>query len=175
MDEASQYPQLIMDSLRRIVQTLRRSSSYCEQLTGMTGATIFVLKQIQEKEGLSLNELAARTFTHQSTMSGVVNRLESKGLVQRNKSADDARRLEIHLSAAGKAALVPGCATAQEALIHAIAALPDETMAHLAHGLSQLIQTANLSDQPVVMFFDDGRSPTALPKTTPHKIPETPK
>ncbi len=160
MDDSSRHAQLIMDSLRRIVQELRRSTSRCEQLTGLTGAQVFVLKQIRSKNGLSLNELAALTFTHQSTMSEVVCRLESKGLVLRNKSPDDARRLEIHLSAKGETVLASGYLTAQENLSRAIASLPPETVIHLARGLDQLIHMADLSDRPAVMFFDDDRSDT---------------
>ena len=160
MDQSSRHAQLIMDSLRRIVQELRRSTSRCEQVTGLTGAQVFVLKQIRSKNGLSLNELAGLTFTHQSTMSEMVCRLESKGLVLRNKSPGDARRLEIHLSAQGEAVLASEYLTAQENLTHALASLPPETLIHLAEGLDQLIQMADLSDQPAVMFFDDDRGVT---------------
>jgi len=158
MDDSSLHTRLIMDSLRRIVQELRRSTSHCERLTGLTGAQVFVLKQIRSKKGLSLNELATLTFTHQSTMSEVVGRLERRGYVLRNKSPEDARRLEIHLSAEGEAVLAAGYLTAQENLTRAIAALPNETRTRLAQGLDQLIRMADLSDQLPAMFFDDNRS-----------------
>jgi len=167
MNDSIRYAQLIMDSLRRIVQELRRSTSHCEQIMGLTGAQVFVLKEIRSKNGLSLNELAALTFTHQSTMSEMVCRLETKGLVLRNKSSGDARRLEIHLSAEGETVLASNYPTAQENLTRAIASLPPETVIHLAQGLDQLIRMADLSDQPAVMFFDDVRSVT--PSGAPRK------
>jgi DNA-binding MarR family transcriptional regulator len=142
------------------VQALRRSSLSFEKLTGLTGAQVFVLRQIQSKNGLSLNELAGLTFMHQSTMSEVVSRLERMGLVVRNKSTEDARRLEIRLSPEGDAVLVSGYSTAQENLIRAIAALPRKTAAHLAEGLDQLIKTAGLSDQPAVLFLDEAEGST---------------
>lgn len=157
MNRTARDAHMIMDSLRSIVQTLRRSSSACEKLTGLTGAQVFVLQQIQSKNGLSLNELAALTFTHQSTMSEVVGRLEGKGLVLRNKSAEDARRLEIHLTGEGAVVLSSRDSTAQEKLIRAIGELPAETVTHLAQGLDQLIRVAGLSDQPPAMFFDDDK------------------
>jgi DNA-binding MarR family transcriptional regulator len=160
MDLESPHAQLIMDSLRRIVQALRRSSLSLEKLTGLTGAQVFVLRQIQSKSGLSLNELAGLTFTHQSTMSEVVSRLERMGLVVRSKSADDARRLEIRLTVEGQAVVVAGNLPAQENLIRAIAALPRKTAAHLAEGLDLLIKTAGLSDQPAVLFFDEAEGST---------------
>jgi DNA-binding MarR family transcriptional regulator len=152
---AHSVPRSIMDSFRRIVQALRKSSSLCEQATGLTGAQTFVLKQIAAHDGLSLNELAALTFTHQSPMAEVVRRLEGKRLVTRGKSPDDGRRLELRLGPAGRAALAPAATTAQENLVRAIATLPPETAAQLAQGLERLIAAAGLSDHPPVMFFED--------------------
>lgn len=145
----------IMDSLRRIVQAIRKSSSYCQQATGLTGAQSFVLGQIGAQAGLSLNELAGRTATHQSTMSEVVRRLEGKGLVTRIKSPDDGRRLELYLTPQGHSLLFGAPPTAQARLVQAIAALPPETADHLAVGLERLIAAAGLSGNPPVMFFED--------------------
>src|SRR5262245_64858968 len=71
----------VLDSLRRIVQTLRESSRRAEQRLGISGAQLFVLEQLASGPSHSLNDLAARTFTHQSSVSTVVARLVEEGLV----------------------------------------------------------------------------------------------
>src|SRR4051812_38186382 len=98
MPESLDNTQIIMDSLRRIVQFVRRTSNQCEQFSELTGAQFFVLKNIKGKKNVSINELAVLTYTHQSTVSEVVGRLEIMGLVVRNKSAKDARRVELTLT-----------------------------------------------------------------------------
>ena len=79
-------PQIVMDSLRRIVQALRESTRQSERLSGPTPAQLLVLKRIEEQDGLSVNELAALTFTHQSTVSEIVGRLETRGLLRRERA-----------------------------------------------------------------------------------------
>ncbi len=154
MTPPSAHAQRILDSLRRIVQALRQSSAQAER-SGLTGAQAFILKQIQANPGLSVNDLAALTCTHQSTMSEVAGRLEGRGLIVRRKSEKDGRRLELSLSPDGEAALGSGFETAQERLLGAIANLPEPATAQLAEGLTALIEAAGLTGPPPALFLDE--------------------
>ena len=72
-----------MNAIRSIVRALRVSSRMIESKMGMSGAQLFVLQQLAEKPAHSLNELAERTATHQSSVSVVVRRLVDHGYVAR--------------------------------------------------------------------------------------------
>ena len=77
-----------IESIRRILHALRASARRAESLPGgVTGAQLFVLQTLADGPVRSLNELAARTFTHQSTVSVVVRRLVERGLVIRRRSS----------------------------------------------------------------------------------------
>ena len=96
----------MLDAVRRIVQTLRESSRAAEKAVGLSGAQLFVLQTLAEAPGLSLNELAARTHTHQSSVSTVVvaaGRARA-GAARRRRPATRAA-LELRLSAAGAPAV----------------------------------------------------------------------
>src|SRR5438046_715948 len=84
----------VLDAIRRIVQALRESSRLAEATAGLSGAQLFVLRTVAESPGLSLNDLAERTRTHQSSVSVVVTRLAHEGLVQKGAARGDARRVE---------------------------------------------------------------------------------
>src|SRR5258706_11797595 len=73
----------VMDGVRRLVQVLRESSRAARRRVGLSAAQLFVLHRLADAPALSLNELAARTFTHQSTVSVVVSRLVEQGLGSR--------------------------------------------------------------------------------------------
>ena len=152
-------PQIVMDSLRRIVQALRQSATHSEQATGLTAAQLLVLKRIQAHEGLSVNELAAATFTHQSTVSEIVTRLETRGLIRRVRAAADGRRVELYLTEAGQAVLTASPVSAHEKLMQAVATLPPPTLEKLAGGLNALIEAAHLNEQPARFFFEDKSTP----------------
>ena len=78
---SSRHPH-VLDAMRRIVQALRESSRWAERHVGLSGAQLFVLQTLAETPGLSVNELAERTHTHQSSVSVVVSRLAAR-LVER--------------------------------------------------------------------------------------------
>jgi hypothetical protein len=88
----------VLDGVRRIVQSLRESSRWAEKYLGMTGAQLFVLQELDEAPAQSLNDLAARTHTHQSSVSTIVARLVDQGFVTRTRSSRDGRTIELHLS-----------------------------------------------------------------------------
>src|SRR5262249_41146721 len=91
-----------LDSIRRIVRWLRVASRAAERDVGLTAALLFVLSRLASGPAPSLNELAERTLTHQSSASVVVSRLVAAGYVRRTRSELDGRRQELHLTARGR-------------------------------------------------------------------------
>jgi len=145
----------VLDSLRRIVRSLRESSRAAEADLGVSGAQLFVVRALAEAPALSLNELAARTHTHQSTVSMVVKRLVARRLVARSISARDGRRLVLRLTARGRALLARAPLAAQDALIAGLAALASRDRRALAAGLQRLVEAMRLHDAEPAMFFEE--------------------
>ena len=144
-----------LDSLRRIVQTLRESSRRAEQQLGISGAQLFVLEQLADTPAQSLNELAAGTFTHQSSVSTVVSRLVERGLVTRAPSAEDGRRMEIAISDRGRGVLQKAPRTAQTSMQEALRRMDPAQVRALADGLQALVREGGFAEQPVPMFFEE--------------------
>src|SRR3954465_15186110 len=94
-----------LDAFRRIVQMLRTGSGEAERRLGLSSAQLFALQRLAASPGASVNELAARTFTHQSSVSVVVQHLVERGLVAKGPGKDDRRRVQLAVTAAGKALL----------------------------------------------------------------------
>ena len=53
-------------------------------------------------EGLSQTELGRQLITHRSNVTGLVDRLEKRGLVKRKESAGDRRAYRVVLTASGR-------------------------------------------------------------------------
>src|SRR4051812_49700043 len=90
-----------MDAVRAIVRALRINTREIELKIGISLAQLFVLQQVAERPAESLNDLADRTATHQSSVSVVVRRLVDRGLVSRRSSPVDKRRGQIAATPAG--------------------------------------------------------------------------
>jgi DNA-binding MarR family transcriptional regulator len=155
----------ILDSIRRIFRALRISSRSVERDLGISSAQLYVLQKLKDENGISLNELAARTLTHQSSVSVVVSKLVDQGLVQRKKAASDERCLEISITEAGLALLKKAPEPYQERLIRAIENLGPARRAQLAEGLKSIVEMTEIESGPAPLFFEDNK-----PKRGKHHV-----
>jgi MarR family transcriptional regulator, organic hydroperoxide resistance regulator len=81
---------------------------------GLTYPQYLVMLVLWEGDGLMVSELGQRLSLDSGTLTPLLKRLESAGLVSRLRDAADERRVHIHLTAAGRrlksrAAKVPAC------------------------------------------------------------------
>ncbi len=144
----------VLDSIRRIVRALRESSRNTERSVGLGAAQLFVLQRLAGAPPLSINELADRTLTHQSSVSVVVSRLVRAGLVARTRAAADGRRVEITLTPAGRALLARAPTAAQDRLIGALGLLGVAARKDLASHLGRLVEAMALPLHHPPMFFE---------------------
>lgn len=154
----SPHAREVLDAIRRIVQALRESSRAAEKHVGLSSAQLFVLHALEEAPGLSLNDLAERTRTHQSSVSAVVARLTRARLVERGTASGDARRAEVRLSSRGSSRLRRAPRTAQERLVQAVDALPRTDSSRLAALLRRLVDEMGLETRrPAAMFHEPAK------------------
>lgn len=70
---------------------------------GLTHPQYLVMLALWERAPRTLNDLAIDLALEPATASPLVKRLEAEGLIARQRSSEDERRLEITLTAAGAA------------------------------------------------------------------------
>jgi MarR family transcriptional regulator, lower aerobic nicotinate degradation pathway regulator len=145
----------VMDSLRRIVRGLRLSARDAERSAGISGAQLFVLQTLAQDRASSLNDLADRTLTDQSSVSVVVKRLADRKLVARKAAAEDGRRIELSLTAAGRRLLSRCPEPTQARLVTSLRRLDPQELAGLRAGLVALVREMDLADSAARMLFDD--------------------
>jgi DNA-binding MarR family transcriptional regulator len=144
----------VFNSLRRLVHSLHNASRETERRLGVTGAQLFVLTQLRATPSLSINALAERTMTHQSTVSVVVRRLVRRKLVKKIRAADDARRVELTLTAAGHTLLRRAPEPVQVQLARAIEAFDVADRRALAIALRQLVRAVGADGEATPMLFE---------------------
>ncbi|HEY8516118.1 MAG TPA: MarR family transcriptional regulator [Candidatus Binatia bacterium] len=147
----------ILEALRRIVRELRLTARVAERKHGVSAAQLFVLHVLAHEGEMSVNELAERTFTDQSSVSVVVTRLAEAGLVVRRRAQDDRRRAEIALTPRGRALVrrVPA-EPAQARVVAALERMPAREREALGRGLEALVREMGIADGAAEMFFEDG-------------------
>ena len=81
---------------------------------GLTYPQYLAMLVLWEEDGLTVSALGERLFLDSGTLTPLLKRLESSGLIARVRDVEDERRVHITLTAAGrklktKAAKIPGC------------------------------------------------------------------
>ena len=84
---------------------------------GLTYPQYLVMLVLWEGDGLMVSELGQRLSLDSGTLTPLLKRLETGGLISRMRAVEDERRVHIHLTAAGRklktrAAKVPACVLA---------------------------------------------------------------
>jgi len=145
----------VLNALRRLVRGLHRSSRVTEQRWKVSAAQLLVLDRLAEKSALSVNELAERTFTHQSTVSVVAARLVRRGLVRREQDPDDARRTRLSLTAAGRTLRDRATSAATVQIVAALEEMPTNRLRVVHDSLGRLVKAIGVESEPALMFFED--------------------
>jgi MarR family transcriptional regulator, lower aerobic nicotinate degradation pathway regulator len=144
-----------MNAIRSIVRALRLNTRSIEGKLGISLAQLFVLQQLADRPSESLNELAERTATHQSSVSVVVRRLVDRGLVTRDASPTDRRRVQIALTPAGQSMLGGAPPTIQSDLMHGMSRMAPEQRAILAELLETWVLASGIDLAAPPMMFED--------------------
>lgn len=145
----------VLDDLRHVLKMLRDASRISEQRFGISGAQLFVLQSLAQEPSLSINALAARTFTHQSSVSVVVAKLVKMRLVSRARSKEDARSVVLNVTKTGAALLQEAPAPAQQKLLEALHLLTPSHRKVLRLSLRALVEKMGLPASHPPMFFED--------------------
>lgn len=87
--------------VRRAKRLLRREFESALECYGLTHVQFRVLRSLWEQDGLSIGELGRSQCLDAATITGLVDRLEAKGLVRRCRGADDRRAVQVFLTEQG--------------------------------------------------------------------------
>lgn len=84
------------------------------QELGLTYPQYLAMLVLWEKDGLMVSELGDKLFLDSGTLTPLLKRMESSGLITRIRAVEDERRVHITLTAKGRelktqAAAIPGC------------------------------------------------------------------
>ena len=88
--------------LAECLQGFERFSSETARQCGLTHAQFDIIATLGNTPGMTYKELGEKTLITKGTLTGVIERLEQKGLVLRERSCDDKRSFFVRLTPEGE-------------------------------------------------------------------------
>ena len=148
----------VLQALRRIIRAVDIYSRNINARFGVTVPQIICLHSLQSRERMTLSELAGQMNLSTSTVNGIVDRLELKGLIQRQRSRQDRRKVYVELLEPGRQLIRSAPPLLQGRLSQALPRLSGSEQAAIASALErvvELMEVEHLDASPNLMPHAD--------------------
>jgi DNA-binding MarR family transcriptional regulator len=145
----------VMQNLRRMVKALQIYAASVEREYGITGPQLWALWELGRSGPLNLKELAERMYLGGSTVVGVLDRLEARGLAERLQDAEDRRRISIRLTPEGAKLLATAPHPAHGQLLHALQDMSGTLVGELREATDILVHAMEADDLEARFFFSE--------------------
>ncbi|RKH24277.1 MarR family winged helix-turn-helix transcriptional regulator, partial [Corallococcus sicarius] len=141
----SRVPQLgdvleFMRLLWAVDHGLQSTSKRMESTLGLTGPQRLVIRLVGRFPGITAGTLAQILHVHPSTLTGVLKRLEKRGLLERKSDPLDGRKALFALTDSGRALDVPSEGTVESAVQRVLARMPRDRIVFTQEVLTALAE-----------------------------------
>ncbi len=146
-------------ALRRILRATELYERTLARAAGLTSAQLRVLQIVAEQRhgGATPTALAGRMGVSQATVTTLVDKLVSHGMVTRIRSDTDRRQTHVVITEAGRAAIETAPDALQQRFVQAFEGLEDWEQAQLVSSLERvagMLDAAGLDASPVLTLGD---------------------
>lgn len=166
---AGSYELRIMQSLRRIIRAIETHSQTLNQQHQVTGPQLACLLAVSAQGALTTTKLAQTVFLSPSTVVGIVDRLEEKGLVHRERGRADRRQVLITLTETGVLLAKSAPSPLQQTLAAGLKQLPELEQVSITLALEKVVELMNARGIDAAPVLETG--PIAPPATDRRRKP----
>jgi DNA-binding MarR family transcriptional regulator len=138
----------IIDNIRRVFKVVNEQSKKAERVTGITGPQLWAIKVIGDSSPIRVSDLSSRMHLHPATVVGILDRLESRGLVERTRSRDDRRVVKVELTGDGKRIVKKAPRVAQGLLVAGLEELSVKKLQEISSALEELVHILGAQEIP---------------------------
>lgn len=128
----------ILQSIRRIAQCIGQHSKRLSSTHNITAPQLVALMAIAQLGQVTLRAIGRAIQLSPSTVVGIVDRLEEKGLVRRERDTKDRRNVFVSVTVAGQLVVANAPSALPEGFSVALGALPEPDRQTLMVALEQL-------------------------------------
>jgi DNA-binding MarR family transcriptional regulator len=155
----------VLRSLRKLNRAMDLHSRRLVQKYGLTGPQLLILQELASLGEVSSGELAESISLSGATVTGILDRLEKRGLVARRRSEEDKRRVLVRTTSRCERMLEPAPPLLQESFVRQYENLQPWEQAMILSSLQRLVtmmeaaplETAHMLEEEPVLGESSGR------------------
>lgn len=148
----------VLIALRQVIRATDMHSKKLAKTTGLTAPQILLLKSIHDRENdsVTIGEIAKDISLSQATVTTILDRLEKRELLFRERSATDKRKVHARLTDQGKRVLSDAPMPLQDQLAEAFNGLQDWEQAMILASLQRVAKMMNANSIDASPVLDLG-------------------
>lgn len=144
------YTKEIIFSIRRLMQAGELYTKELNKVYNISSAQLNCLLILHESGSLSPSQIAKLVLVNSSTVTGIIDRLEAKGLVRRLRISKDRRKVTVELTENGKALAQNAPPQIQQKIFDGLSKLSQVEIKNISHTLLKLTDMLDVQDLEVV-------------------------
>jgi len=155
----------VMIALRKIIQAIDTNSKQLVKRVGLTGPQLVILQEITRMGEVTAGEIAQAVSLSQATVTGILERMENRGLLVRRRSERDKRRIMVRITRNGQQVLDDAPPLMQEAFVDRFSDLQEWEQTMILSALQRLVSIMDAKAIQAAPFL--ATSPIDNPVTKP--------
>ena len=140
------YDETILSSLRRITRAIDLHSRKLASEYKLTAPQLVCLRQLYNDGPLTPSRMAREVSLSQATVTGILDRLERSGLVERRRDQKDRRQISIYITSKGNELVQRAPLPLQERFAGRLAKLDEQDQALIDKTLKEIVEMMEAAD-----------------------------
>lgn len=162
MDKADE----VLVALRRVMRATDLHSKQLVKQVGLTAPQLLIMQTLHQEGSMTAGELADRVSLSQATVTTILDRLQTRNLIDRERSEQDRRRVFVLLTKEGGEKIQNAPRPLQEHFVRQFGDLKDWEQAQIISALQRIAHMMDAQHIDAAPLLDSGelsQSPSASP------------
>jgi DNA-binding MarR family transcriptional regulator len=146
----------VLIAVRRVIRATDLQSKHLVKTTGLTTPQLLILQTIQQSQDLNIGQIARKISLSQATVTTIIDRLESRGLISRTRSNSDRRKVHLSLTSAGSETLDNAPPALQDQFIKQFSELKEWEQHMITAALQRVAEMMDAQNIDAAPFLEVG-------------------
>lgn len=147
----------VLQLLRRVIRAVDIYNRKLRSEYAITAPQLVTLQNVMDRGPISVAEIAKGIHLGSSTLVGILDRLESRGLVKRSRSDQDRRVVLVTATEAGRELGGNAPSPLQDRLADGLRGLSDDEQRAIESALGRIVDLMEAGDLDASPYLDTGR------------------
>ncbi|MEI8658135.1 MarR family winged helix-turn-helix transcriptional regulator [Vibrio sp. Hal054] len=147
----------VLISIRQIVRAIDLHSKQLNKNFGLTSPQLLLMRTIQTSPKMTLRQLSNNSNMSQATATSILDRLEKRGFIKRERDTKDKRKVHAVITAEGEQVLEQAPQLLQDNFIEQFQALDQWEQTQILSSLqrvSRMMNTPDISPEDLILAID---------------------